>query len=563
MSAVEDSRPPRKYSSVCDDEEPPDVWHVHLIRAGLRRPNGTSDEVVYSTLRDLEQDPDFDRIVTLCVTGAHDSDWSDLLSAKKRFFPTRMPSGLQTLDVRWLPIRSLPTMPASLHTLVVRHTRLVAIDPGTFAACASLTSVDLTDNSIVELVGDVFPRSVRYLMTSGNPLRSRTGDFPRLHVPTEERAVGNVGPVRAVYDGAHNVHTSSIQDSVGRSVRLLMGRLRKDTSDGRSVDGLIDEMLAASDVDAPVRDIVTNLSYGGRYAGIYHSVLGATVKEILAAVWNVARDSPSRADIVPVLNAEILEGAKWCSTGMFSRIVNSLVGFVEGVDITINEAERLNGMVAFLWREVDGLDDRDLDDRLCGLIQAWLEIQKEQKSTSSAERERELVQSRPTADQLGAVGSVKAVQSRPTADQLGAVGSVKAVQSRPTADQLGAVGSVKAVQSRPTANQLGASGSVKAVQSRPTANQLGASGSVKAFVTAEASKAATAANTFPKQIELLRRLDACMDDCDVDEPDARFKHRRAFLEAMWETCVAKYTVETVDRFYVSAFVPPDRREWKE
>jgi len=81
----------------------------------------------------------------------------------------------------------------------------------------------------------------------------------------------------------------------------------------------------------------------------YHSI---TLDEVLRRVWGVIRVHEYRRDLEQSLKGEIEAGIDKCFTGLFTRIINSLSGFVEGVGITISEKERLNGRLAALWEHL-------------------------------------------------------------------------------------------------------------------------------------------------------------------------------------------------------------------
>ena len=76
------------------------------------------------------------------------------------------------------------------------------------------------------------------------------------------------------------------------------------------------------------------------------SRVGVTYKEILERVWAISDEHEHRDAIRSVLKEEIQDGMKMCFTGQVTRLVNSLSGFTEGVEITISVSEQIsNAMV--------------------------------------------------------------------------------------------------------------------------------------------------------------------------------------------------------------------------
>lgn len=88
-----------------------------------------------------------------------------------------------------------------------------------------------------------------------------------------------------------------------------------------------------------------------------HSVYALTIRELLMRVWTVICVHPSRDDLTRVLAEELADGSPWCFTGRFTRLVNVLSGFLEGVSVGISRREQLSNRLAVLWKRVDVVTD--------------------------------------------------------------------------------------------------------------------------------------------------------------------------------------------------------------
>ena len=81
---------------------------------------------------------------------------------------------------------------------------------------------------------------------------------------------------------------------------------------------------------------------------LIHSNFGLTFSEILARVVFVARCHPDADTLRDILRDELEQSLGQCFTGRFSRVVNVLVGFVEGVHVGIDPREQLQARMAAL-----------------------------------------------------------------------------------------------------------------------------------------------------------------------------------------------------------------------
>ncbi len=52
-----------------------------------------------------------------------------------------------------------------------------------------------------------------------------------------------------------------------------------------------------------------------------------------------------RTHIATVIKQEIIDGMNYCFTGRVTRLVNSLTGFIDGINIGISENEQINNAV--------------------------------------------------------------------------------------------------------------------------------------------------------------------------------------------------------------------------
>lgn len=220
-------------------------------------------------------------------------------------------------------------------------------------------------------------------------------------------------PFYGIWNDGHNVHNSSVQHSTNTSIRSL----------NRAFESSLDELSKTRGIDRTVWDktwledcrsflasidtswsesnslistvptwhkMVTNCLCGLRgikndgtspprsYYSISseyldesftHSVYALTIKELLKRVWTVTTVHPSKTDMSKVLLDEMRAGSGWCFTGRFTRILNTLCGYVDDIDIGISPEDQVRNRLAVLWKKVDNVEaggmSEDLFEKAC------------------------------------------------------------------------------------------------------------------------------------------------------------------------------------------------------
>jgi hypothetical protein len=158
--------------------------------------------------------------------------------------------------------------------------------------------------------------------------------------------------------GTQTVHVSSICDSVTRSVCKIR-KLTDAKYTTTQKDALISEFIRAAYKTLPVSapfykrilafsnlytaynsQTIDFINLNSRITDI-HSPTKTTYGELLARVWILVRDHPQRDDFLVNVKYEIQESVGYCFTGRFNRLVNALIGFVDGVTVGISVKEQL------------------------------------------------------------------------------------------------------------------------------------------------------------------------------------------------------------------------------
>jgi hypothetical protein len=169
-------------------------------------------------------------------------------------------------------------------------------------------------------------------------------------IPTPIRRMMN-GRVRnyrnnGIYQDSQNVHSSSIQKSLQKSIFNLLN----DPND------ITDEQLKVLIVETnEINDQTKSILFEYMAIGDEHSTIGITFTDLLKKVILRIDKNP---DLYQRLNEEMMDSECKCFTGRLTRLVNVLVGFCEDIRIEIGCAEQISNVIS-LVRERHQLDDSD------------------------------------------------------------------------------------------------------------------------------------------------------------------------------------------------------------
>lgn len=89
-----------------------------------------------------------------------------------------------------------------------------------------------------------------------------------------------------------------------------------------------------------------------------HSVLGVTYKDLFFQIWLVILNHPEKNNLVERFYTEIRDSFGMCFTGRMNRLVNVLVGYIDGVVVNISLKEEIQ---ISIQRVIKKLNDSKID----------------------------------------------------------------------------------------------------------------------------------------------------------------------------------------------------------
>ena len=354
------------------------------------------------TAKTATQTLHFDSLDAACAC----SDYQDFVFLDiKKYTGTQvppLPPRLQILQCMAFTVMTFPDLPESITNVTLDGCSIETIPD--LSACVNLEMLQMVGNCL-QNIKNPLPPNLRVLNVSYNQmyrletrilpislaeldvsynflkakpdvhedchLEHRGNEYlwkpPVVFVPRQDTV--ETPKQKVVYENKQNVHASSVQNGINASVQAIL----EATLSGRWLmfvmpEDVWEDTCAFLEPQQPQQHtkkkwwhfrknvpLPETLSHALRKDlkrwcndTLIHSNFGLTFSEILARVVFVARCHPDADTLRDILRDELEQSLGQCFTGRFSRVVNVLVGFVEGVHVGIDPREQLQARMAAL-----------------------------------------------------------------------------------------------------------------------------------------------------------------------------------------------------------------------
>lgn len=247
------------------------------------------------------------------------------------------PPSLETLIVSDNPLPYLPLLPDGLKTLKASKCQLTNLPPFP----RSLEYLSVRNNNIQEIHDDLINcRNLRDLKYEGNPnirLSERLLEHIDNHfalmrgetVDVDARNNYEVPDKRTIYNDGQNVHNSKITKQIIQFVDYMKKTPAQIKGDGAIISEIKDKLKNYN-----ILEYICNTSS-------IHSVLKLSFRELFYIYYNHINDKEYKDEALTILDSELMGMRYICFTGRVSRLVNTLSGLDENINITISETEQI------------------------------------------------------------------------------------------------------------------------------------------------------------------------------------------------------------------------------
>jgi hypothetical protein len=163
-------------------------------------------------------------------------------------------------------------------------------------------------------------------------------------------ALTNYKPPNLLNSG-QTVHINSICNSVTKTLQIVCN-LTNQFYSKQNQDILINEFLKELYGSKGLWEYIKNIFNPKKYILIncieawvgyndVHTKTNMNYGELLARVWIIIKNHNQKVDFIENVKIEMQDSIGVCFTGRFNRLVNSLVGFVDGATVGISVKEQL------------------------------------------------------------------------------------------------------------------------------------------------------------------------------------------------------------------------------
>ena len=231
-------------------------------------------------------------------------------------------------------------IPKSLVELNLRYNVITSFD---FTLAIQLQKLDLNNNHLKN-----------YVIIEGNGITFtylQQESYKHNEVKQDRKNIDNdSSKLEKEIFSSQSVHLTSVNISVHTSIIAIKEWIKMNTSN----NGIVNKTPISE-----IREYITdensiNFLISAFDNSAIHSLTEYTYHEIFDLVWCVAMNHKDKLDIMNRIMVEVTDSINMCFTGKINRIVNSLVGFLECVNIGISTAEQLQlNMQRIVKRVVD------------------------------------------------------------------------------------------------------------------------------------------------------------------------------------------------------------------
>ena len=164
----------------------------------------------------------------------------------------------------------------------------------------------------------------------------------------------NIRNHREIYDDNQNVHLSSIQTSLKRSIFNLLNDRNQISNEE------LEEMISNSSLNEDVKPFLIQQFQSSEI----HSTLHVSFVDVLKKVILRMETHEHKEELYQILGQEMTESFGMCFTGRLTRLVNTLVGFYEDIRIEISSNEQISTVILQIKARHRLGDEEDLTDEV-------------------------------------------------------------------------------------------------------------------------------------------------------------------------------------------------------
>ena len=213
----------------------------------------------------------------------------------------------------------------------------------------NLQYLTLHNNKITELPLSLCNlRNINHISYTSNPIEY-------IPLPVQrwlDRRNNKINVNNMVYNDKQNIHNHHIQNSFRTSLNNIL-------KDKQLLDlQTIKQQILENEVllEQTKREILNYCD-----DSMEHTSYLITYSDLLIYVWSRITFNTNKDEILQVLNQEISDGICMCFTGRLTRLLNTLVGFYNDIELQISDSEQITNIIMALKNKFSS-DQEQLKD---------------------------------------------------------------------------------------------------------------------------------------------------------------------------------------------------------
>jgi hypothetical protein len=256
-------------------------------------------------------------------------------------------SNLSSLELNY-------TLPKSLQVLNLRYNNIRTIDTSIFTSHPNL-KINLSFNHLSEtLIAAILLINPKAILQMQNSYKFNKINYNNYNAVEIQHFMNGIRPVNPQINTENNglpkqnvltnntqtVHLSSINTSIQKSFNSILQYIE---SHKLVVNNNYDEVTHQFiwSLEKSVKHSIEDFFKTQILEVIKHSMLDITYMQLFCIVWSIVNKHEQRENLIERLYTEIKESIGFCFTGRMNRLINVLVGYIDGVVVSISLKEEV------------------------------------------------------------------------------------------------------------------------------------------------------------------------------------------------------------------------------
>ena len=291
----------------------------------------------------------------------------------------KLPDNLEKLGASSCGLVKLPELPVTLKKLSISNNN-IKILPDTFILCTNLENLNYENNNNLnvskeqlDFIEEIFER-IRIRERDETELRDTLDNI----IQFRENNVGK-SKTPTIYNFSQNVHNNKIHDDLEKSIQILRKTCNLLIEDytfmsivWKSIIKKFIKRLYKLNIND---DFIEDIKEMIRIHPNIHSQIKLSLSDLFILWLNKVEQfkDDTFKEVVHILKSDIIEMKTVCLTGKIGRLINSLSGFTNAVQIGITVNQQLTAKQHAYNKKLENVKQLNENDKYL-IILHWLYI---------------------------------------------------------------------------------------------------------------------------------------------------------------------------------------------